>query len=137
MQKTVLAIDIGSTKICAIIAKIEGESIAIMGADISKASGFKRGSITNIDEASKSIKIAIEGAKRVAGTDVDRAIVSISASYTKNIESSAIVNIPNKEIGIKEINRLCRPLCIMPISLLSMRYFTLCLIIFVLMSKTI
>ena len=106
MQKTVLAIDIGSTKICAIIAKIEGEHISIMGADISKASGFKRGSITNIDEASRSINNAVEGAKRVAGTEVNRAIVSISASYTKNIESSAIVNIPNKEIGIKEINRV-------------------------------
>ena len=106
MHKTVLAIDIGSTKICAIIAKIEGEAVSIMGADIAKASGFKKGSITNIDQASKSIKQAVEGAKRVAGTQVNRAIVSISAAYTKNIESSAIVNIPNKEIGIKEINRV-------------------------------
>ena len=101
-----LAIDIGSTKICAIIAKIEGDSIAIMGADIAKASGLKKGSITNIDLASKSIKIAVDGAKRIAGVDVDRAFVSISAAYTKNVESSAIVNIPNKEIGLKEINRV-------------------------------
>lgn len=106
LHKTVLAIDIGSTKICAIIAKIEGDAISIMGADIAKASGFKKGSITNIDQASKAINLAVEGAKRVAGTPVNRAIVSISAAYTKNIESSAIVNIPNKEIGIKEINRV-------------------------------
>lgn len=106
MQKTVLAIDIGSTKICAIIAKSEGGTTAILGADITKASGFKKGSITNIDEASKSIKQAVDGAKRIAGMDVTRAIVSISSSYTKNMESSAIVNIPNKEIGIKEINRV-------------------------------
>ena len=106
MQKTVLAIDIGSTKICAIIAKSEGDHTSILGADIAKASGFKKGSITNIDEASKSIKMAVDGAKRIAGMDIDRAIVSISAAYTKNMESSAIVNIPNKEIGIKEINRV-------------------------------
>ncbi|MDH5464523.1 MAG: cell division protein FtsA, partial [Thiovulaceae bacterium] len=106
MQKTVLAIDIGSTKICAIIAKIEGEAISIMGADVAKAAGLKKGSITNIDQASKSIKNAVDGAMRVAGTTVERAIVSLSAAYTKNIESSAIVNIPNKEIGIKEINRV-------------------------------
>jgi cell division protein FtsA len=106
LQKTVLAIDIGSTKICAIIAKTEGGSTAVLGADIAKASGFKKGSITNIDEASKSIKQAVDGAKRIAGMDVTRAIVSISAAYTKNMESSAIVNIPNKEIGIKEINRV-------------------------------
>ncbi len=108
MHKTVLAIDIGSTKICAIIAKIEGETTSIIGADLAKANGFKKGSIVNIDDASHSIKTAVEGAKRVAGTEVNRAIVSISAAYTKNLQSSAIVNIPNKEIGLKEIDRVMK-----------------------------
>jgi len=106
LQKTVLAIDIGSTKICAIIAKIEDETISIMGADIAKATGLKKGSITNIELASKSIEIAVEGAKRIAGVSIDRAYVSISGAYTKNVQSSAIVNIPNKEIGLKEIHRV-------------------------------
>lgn len=109
MQKNVLAIDIGSTKICAIIAKVDEaqeHNIAVMGADVTKASGLKKGSITNIDLASKSIKIAVDGAKRVAGISIDRAIVSISAAYTKIVESTAIVNIPNKDIGLKEIHRV-------------------------------
>ena len=106
MDKTVLAIDIGSTKVCAIIATIDEDgSIKIIGAGIAKAQGLKKGTITNIELASKSIRNALSDAKRVAGTELKRAIVSLSGAYTKSLNSSGIVNIPNKEISIKEINR--------------------------------
>ena len=107
MNRTVLAIDIGSTKIAAIIADIDKDNnIQITGAGFSKAQGLKKGSITNIELASKSIKNALNDAKRVAGTELTSAIVSISGAYTKSLNSSGIVNIPNKEITIKEINRV-------------------------------
>lgn len=107
MSKTVLAIDIGSTKICAIIAQINDDnSIAVIGAGTSKAQGLKKGSITNIELASKSIKAAVSDAKRVSGSDVRTAIVSISGAYTKSLNSNGIVNIPNKEITFKEIERV-------------------------------
>ena len=107
MGKTVLAIDVGSTKICAIIAEISDDnSISITGAGTSKAQGLKKGSITNIDLASKSIKTAIDDAKRVSGSDVKTAIVSISGAYTKSLNSNGIVNIQNKEVTFKEIERV-------------------------------
>jgi cell division protein FtsA len=107
LSRTVLAIDIGSTKICAIIAQIADDgSIAITGAGTAKAQGLKKGSITNIELASKSIKSALSDAKRVSGSDVKTAIVSISGSYTKSLNSNGIVNIQNKEISFKEIERV-------------------------------
>lgn len=107
MSRTVLAIDIGSTKICAIIAQInDNQSIHIIGAGVTKSQGLRRGSITNIELASKSIKAAVSDAKRVAGSDIRSAIVSISGAYTKSLNSNGIVNIPNKEISFKEIERV-------------------------------
>ncbi len=107
MQNQILAIDIGSSKICAIIAqKLENDEIKVIGTGISKSQGLKKGTITNIDLASRSIKTALNDAKRVAGTNVNKAIVSISGAYTKSVNSNGIVNIPNKEITIKEINRV-------------------------------
>lgn len=109
MEKSVLAIDIGSTKVCAIIANIDEEgTIKIIGAGIAKAQGLKKGTITNIDLASKSIRHAINDAKRVAGTEIRRAFVSLSGAYTKSLNSSGIVNIPNKEISVTEIDRVMR-----------------------------
>jgi len=107
LGRTVLAIDVGSTKICAVIAQIANDnSISVIGAGTTKAQGLKRGSITNIELASRSIKTAVEDAKRVAGSEVTSAIVSISGAYTKSLNSNGIVNIQSKEISFKEIERV-------------------------------
>ncbi|MEA1955951.1 MAG: cell division protein FtsA [Campylobacterota bacterium] len=107
MNRTILAIDIGSTKICAIIAQVsEDDSISIIGSGINKAQGLKKGSITNIELASKSIRMAVADAKRMSDSDIKTAVVSISGAYTKSLNSSGIVNIPNKEVGFKEIERV-------------------------------
>ncbi|BCD68234.1 cell division protein FtsA [Nitratiruptor sp. YY09-18] len=106
MSKAILAIDIGSTKVCAVIAQKNGEKLAVAGTGVAKAQGLKKGVITNIDMASRAIKEAYENAKRVAGTTPGKAIVSISGAYVKSTNSNGIVNIPNKEISLDEINRV-------------------------------
>ncbi len=107
MSRTVLAIDIGSTKICAIIAEIDNNNeISITGAGTTKAQGLKKGSITNIELASRSIRTAVEDAKRVSGSTINSAIVSISGAYTKSLNSNGIVNIQSKEISLEEIKRV-------------------------------
>ncbi|MEA3418572.1 MAG: cell division protein FtsA [Campylobacterota bacterium] len=106
MSETILAIDIGSTKICAIIAEIGDEKIQIIGHGISKSHGVKKGVITNIELASKSIKKAINDAKRIAGSNISTATISISNAYAKSLNSTGIVNIPHKDISIKEIKRV-------------------------------
>jgi len=106
LSDTILAIDIGSTKICAIIAEIDEGKVQIQGHGISKSQGIKKGAITNIELASKSIKKAINDAKRIAGSNITSATVSISNAYAKSLNSTGIVNITHKDISIKEINRV-------------------------------
>jgi len=106
LSDTVLAVDIGSTKICAIIAKIEDSRTQILGHGIAKSQGIKKGAITNIELASKSIKAAMDDAKRIAGSSISSAIVSISNAYAKSLNSTGVVNIPHKDISMKEISRV-------------------------------
>lgn len=106
MNEAILAIDIGSTKICAIIAEIDGDKIQIIGHGITKSQGVKKGVITNIELASKSIKKAISDAKRISGSTITTATISISNAYAKSLNSTGIVNIPHKDISIKEIERV-------------------------------
>ncbi len=105
MSHNILAIDIGSTKVCTVIAKVDKEGVTVLGSGIKRSQGLKKGVITNIDLASKSIKESYQTASRVAGTSPNKAIVSISGAYVKSVNSSGIVNIPNKEISLEEINR--------------------------------
>ena len=106
-MRTILAIDIGSAKTAAVIANYDKNNfdLSISGVGIAHSKGIKRGTIVNIDHAAKSIKQAYLDAKRIAGVDTNKAIISISTSYTKSIISFGIVNIPGNEIKIKEVNR--------------------------------
>jgi len=107
MSNTILAIDIGSMSVKAVIADIDeiGE-IKVLGHGISISKGVKKGIITNIDLASKSIRAAVNDARRIAGNNISTATVSISSAYTKSTNSTGVINISQKDITIKEINRV-------------------------------
>ncbi len=106
MNKTVLAIDIGSTKICAIIAEIGESEVIVQGHHIVPSQGVKKGVISNIELASKAIKRAADEARKSVGNHINSAIVSVSNAYSKNLNSTGIVSIADKDISIKEINRV-------------------------------
>lgn len=56
LNQTILGIDIGSTKICTIIADIKDGVPHVIGTGIHKSQGLKKGAITNIELASRAIK---------------------------------------------------------------------------------
>ena len=107
MSKTILAVDVGSTKISAVIAEVADDgSLEVTGHGYAKSQGVKKGIITNIELASRSIKKALGDARRIAGNNISVATISISNAYAKSLNSTGIVNIPHKDISLKEINRV-------------------------------
>ena len=107
MNKTLLAIDIGSFNITAVIARNNLDyKINILGTGSYKSDGINKGVISNIEVASKSIKEAVLLAKRNTTEQIDSTVVSISGAYTKGIRSSGSVNIPNGLITENEINQV-------------------------------
>ncbi len=107
MSKIFLAVDIGSIVVKAVIAEIdESQEVKVLGHGFAKSHGVKKGIITNIDLASKSIRKAVNDARRIAGNNVSSAIVSISSAYAKSTNSIGIVNISQKDITIREIERV-------------------------------
>ncbi len=106
MARTILAIDIGSVKVCAIIAEIDDNNdITIIGHGKTKSQGVKKGIITNIESASRSIKMAIKDARRMAGNNISVATISISNAYAKSVNSTGIINITHQDITLVDIKR--------------------------------
>ena len=107
MNKTLLAIDIGSANITAVIARNNLDyQINILGTGSYKSDGINKGVISNIELASKCIKETVLLAKRNTTEQIDSTVVSISGAYTKGIRSSGSVNIPNGLITENEINQV-------------------------------
>ena len=107
MNKTLLAIDIGSSHITAVIARNNLDyKINILGTGSFRSDGINKGAISNIEVAAKCIKEAVLIAKKNTSEPIESTVVSISGAFTKGIRSSGSVNIPNGLITENEINQV-------------------------------
>lgn len=100
-----MGIDIGSSSVKVVIGEYDGHSISFGGSGIAPTKGVKKGIITNLEEVVRGVKEAYTKAKRVAGIEPELAYVSISGMYGRSIYSRGIVNLPEREIQLREINR--------------------------------
>lgn len=106
MKETILAIDIGSSKIATIIANIQDKNVDILGFSISNSFGIEKGFIIDIDEAYLSIKNSITEVKKNLPIDINRTIITLCSKDSLNIKSSGKINLPEKVITKREINQV-------------------------------
>jgi cell division protein FtsA len=104
--KIVVGIDIGTSKIVTLIAKIN-EDINVLGVSETPASGVKKGQIVDIDEAVLSINNSLEAAERMAGYSASHVIASIGGSHIESQNSRGVVAVAHPEGEITE-NDLAR-----------------------------
>jgi cell division protein FtsA len=105
----ILAIDVGSSKICALVAQIGSDKSArVIGSGLARSQGLKKGAIVDIAKASDAIKAVVDDARQSAGVSPQKAIVSVSGAYAASLQGVGKANIPTKEIEPKDINRVMR-----------------------------
>ncbi|MGM0436871.1 MAG: cell division protein FtsA [Bacillota bacterium] len=118
-KKIVTGLDIGTTKICAIIAEVKTENnIEIIGIGLSPSKGLRKGIVVDIDKTSRAIKTAVEKAERMAGFEVDSAFVGIAGSHITSINSHGVVAVTGeeKEISNSDVERVMEAAKIIPLS---------------------
>lgn len=107
MEQIILGIDIGSSKICSLIADIQGGVPRILSVGIAPSRGIQKGTIKSIDSASKALKESLDEAKRMAGVDINKAYIALSGNCARSENINEVMNLQsNCEIGTKEINRI-------------------------------
>jgi len=107
-QQIVVGVDIGSSKIATLIAKIEEEAINILGVSEIPAKGIRKGQVVDIEEAASAINASLDAAERMAGYSISRVFVSISGVHIESQNSKGIVAIsePQGEISDTDVNRV-------------------------------
>jgi len=95
-EKGILVVDVGTTKICALIGEEKEEKVWVTGMGLAPSKGLKKGAIINIDEATQSIKNAIEKAQIQAKVPIENTYVSIAGSHIKTVFSSGVVALKEK-----------------------------------------
>lgn len=103
---TITVLDIGGSKICCLIAKInENSAIEVTGIGYHESKGLKGGRITDMDAASRSIGQAVQAAENMAGETIHTVVVSVSALQTGSQLLRGEVAVPHGEVTDADIRR--------------------------------
>lgn len=94
MSGPIAALDIGTTKTCALIAETtETGSLRLLGTGVSASRGLRKGVVTDVREASQSIVAAVEQAERVSGFKIEAAYVGIAGAHIQSTNSRGVAAI--------------------------------------------
>ncbi len=106
-RNLLVGLDIGTSKVVAIVAEVspEGE-IEVIGIGSSASRGLKRGVVVNIESTVQSIQRAVEEAELMAGCEINTVYTGIAGSHVKSINSHGIVAIRDKEVTAADVERV-------------------------------
>ncbi len=102
----IVGLDVGTTKICAVIGEVFEDQIDIIGIGTHPSIGLKKGVVVNIESTVHSIRMAVDQAEEMAGCEINTVCVGIAGSHIKGFNSPGIVGIKNREIRQDDINRV-------------------------------
>ena len=106
-RNIVVGLDMGTTKISAIIGEIQDDGmIDVIGMGSHLCSGLQKGVVANMDRTVDAIGKAMEEAQIMAGVEVDAAYVSLAGPHINGINSTGIIAVKNQEITGREIERV-------------------------------
>ena len=105
-EKIIVGLDIGTTKICAVVGEAQPDGVEIIGIGSHPSEGLRKGVVINIDNTVNSIKEAIEEAETMAGCEISSVYAGIAGGHIKGFNSHGVIGLKEKEVTKKDIDRV-------------------------------
>jgi len=105
-EDIIVGLDIGTTKICAVVGEIAGADINIIGIGTHPSIGLRKGVVINIESTVESIKKAVEEAELMAGCEISSVCAGIAGGHITGFNSRGIVAIKGSEITENDVQRV-------------------------------
>ena len=107
----IAALDIGTTKTCAVIGEISGEvrrrpELKVLGVGQARTTGMRREVVTHIEETTESVKKAVKEAELMAGATVDRVYAGIAGEHIQAFSSAGVVAVGGEEVAPQDVGRV-------------------------------
>lgn len=105
-DELVVGLDIGTTKICAVVGEPTNEGLDIIGIGTHPSKGLRKGVVVNIESTVTSIKRAVEEAELMAGCEITSVFAGIAGGHIRGVNSHGVVAIKDKEVKDTDLNRV-------------------------------
>lgn len=102
----VVGIDIGTTKVCTIVARVEPDGrVRVLGVGIEPSQGVRKGTVVDINAATRAIGHSIDKAERSSGLEITSALVSLAGAHVTSVNNIGAVGIANRVITHDDVSR--------------------------------
>jgi cell division protein FtsA len=103
-DQIIASIDVGTTKICVLIARKIGDQLEIVGIGKSPSHGLQKGVVVDIAKTINSINHAVKEAEMMAGVPIESAYIGISGGHISAVNSSGVVPIKHGQIRHSDVD---------------------------------
>ncbi|MBX3003405.1 MAG: cell division protein FtsA [Anaerolineales bacterium] len=102
----VVGIDIGTTKICTIVARVEQDGrVRVLGVGNEPSQGVRKGTVVDINAVTRAISHSIDKAERSSGLEITSALVSLAGAHVSSANNIGAVGIANRVISHEDVGR--------------------------------
>jgi cell division protein FtsA len=105
MDEIVAGIDVGTTKICTLVARLEGDALRILGVGIEPSDGIRKGVIVDLAAATQAITRSVQKAEQTSGMEIASALVSIAGAHVSSVNSRGVVGVLGDVIDEYDVAR--------------------------------
>jgi cell division protein FtsA len=105
-NEIIAGLDLGTTKVCAIVAEHTDDGVDIIGVGSVPAKGLKKGVVVNIESTMHAIKAAIEQAETMAGVAIGTVYAGIAGSHVRGLNQEGVAAISAREVSQDDVDRV-------------------------------
>ncbi len=106
-QDLIVGLDIGTTKICAVVGEVRDRQVEIVGLGTAPtAGGLRKGVVVNIENTVRSIRKAVEEAETMAGCEIRSVFAGVGGGQTKGFNSHGIIAVKDREVSQADVERV-------------------------------
>jgi len=105
-EEIIVGLDIGTTKICAVVAEVSGDEVNIIGIGSHPSVGLRKGVVVNIESTVESIQKAVEEAETMAGCEISSVYAGIAGGHITGFNSYGLIALKGEEITQSDVDRV-------------------------------
>lgn len=105
-SEIVVGLDVGSTKVSAVVGEVDQDGITILGVGNVPCRGLRKGVVSNIEWTVRSIREAIDAAQTMAGVEIGSVYLGVGGSHVKSQASDGVAAIAGREVTRADLERV-------------------------------
>jgi len=100
-RRKVASIDIGTSKVCTVMADTDGEDVRVLGVGVAPSFGMQKGLVVNLNDTKESIRQSVRTAEQAVGYKLESAMISINGRHINSVNNRGVIAITSDKQTVK------------------------------------